>query len=415
MTLPTPLLVQSEAALAECCERCRHAGAIAVDTEFERTSTFFPILGLIQLCDGETVWLVDPLTIRDFSSLRNLLTDPDVVKVFHSCSEDMDVLRHHLNLVPAPVFDTQVAAAFLGYGYSRGYSALVEKVLDVALEKHETRSDWLQRPLSKSQLVYAAEDVHFLIQVYHRLVGELEATGREDWMAEEMAQLQAVAENPEPLENYYLRVKGAWRLPSLDLARLRAMTLWREREARQRDMPRNRVVPDKALLEMLRTGPRNVKGLFGIDGLRPGMVKRYGETLVSGGRPRRGRGGGFSAPAGQGGEKPAGGLPSGGGAAGPGTGYGAGVARPQEGVGGGGAFRPGGAARVAAQSRHRLAPRGTGQGAGELCRKPVSVKSTRACGRKRCTCSWTSATGSSGCPRPFCNALANRSWSRHWH
>lgn len=280
MTLPTPLLVQSEAALAECCERCRRADAIAVDTEFERTSTFFPILGLIQLCDGETVWLVDPLAIRDFSALRNLLTDPNVVKVFHSCSEDMDVLRHHLDLVPVPVFDTQVAAAFLGYGYSRGYSALVEKVLDVALEKHETRSDWLQRPLSESQLVYAAEDVHFLIQVYHQLVGELEATGREGWMAEEMAQLQAVAENPEPLENYYLRVKGAWRLPSPDLARLRAMTLWREREARQRNMPRNRVVPDKALLEMLRTGPRNVKGLFGIDGLRPGMVKRYGETLM---------------------------------------------------------------------------------------------------------------------------------------
>lgn len=280
MILPKPLLIDSQQALRDCVEACRRSDAIAVDTEFMRTDTFFPILGLIQISDGESVWLIDPLPIEDFSGLDDLFNDQGVVKVFHSCSEDIEVLRHQLGSLPTPLFDTQTAAAFLGHGYSRGYSALVEKVLDIKLDKHETRSDWLQRPLTDSQLQYAAEDVYFLLKVYRSLVDGLEKTGRSEWMAAEMVELGAAARQPETLENYYLRVKGAWKLGQKELALLRELTLWREQEARARNRPRNRIIPDQSLLDLIRFRPDQVNALHRIEGFHPGVVRRYGETLL---------------------------------------------------------------------------------------------------------------------------------------
>jgi len=252
-----------------------------VDTEFIRTDTFFPVLGLIQISDGREVWLVDPLSIGDFSALEELFNDRAVTKVFHACSEDLEVLRHQLGLLPIPLFDTQVAAAFIGHGYSRSYSGLVERVLGIKLEKHETRSDWLQRPLSASQCQYAAEDVYFLVHVYWDLLEGLERAGRRAWMAEEMAELLTNALEPDAIEDYYLRVKGAWKLSVRELALLRELTCWREREARIRNRPRNRIASDALLLELIHTRPRDIKALHGIEGCHSNFVRRYGETLLS--------------------------------------------------------------------------------------------------------------------------------------
>ncbi|MFA5633205.1 MAG: ribonuclease D [Porticoccaceae bacterium] len=281
MKLPEPQIIDTEQALRACVDTCRRSGAVAVDTEFMRTDTFFPILGLIQISDGRQVWLIDPLEIGDFSALEQLFSDKAVTKVFHACSEDLEVLRHQLGLLPVPVFDTQVAAAFVGHGYSRSYSGLVERVLGVKLDKHETRSDWLRRPLTPSQCQYAAEDVYFLVHVYWDLLEGLERGGRSAWMAEEMSDLLAGALEPEALEEYYLRVKGAWKLSVAELALLRELTCWREREARIRNRPRNRIAPDALLLELIQVRPRDLRALHGIEGCHSGFIRRYGETLLT--------------------------------------------------------------------------------------------------------------------------------------
>jgi len=281
MKLPQPQLVDTAEALKACAAICSQSDAIAVDTEFMRTDTFFPLLGLIQISDGDSVWLIDPLPIEDFSTLEDLFNDQGVTKVFHSCSEDLEVLRHQLGLVPSPIFDTQIAAAFLGYGHSRGYSALVDAVLDVKLEKHETRSDWLQRPLTASQLEYAAEDVYFLIKVYRCLLPGLEDTGRRQWLAEDMEELLAAAREPECAEDYYLRVKGAWKLSIAELAVLRELTQWREQEARVKNRPRNRIISDKMFLDLIDAKPRKSADLASIEGFHSGIVRRYGEKILA--------------------------------------------------------------------------------------------------------------------------------------
>jgi len=280
MKLPNPILVSTEEALEDCVRQCSGVDAIAVDTEFMRTDTFFPILGLIQISDGDSVWLIDPLPLDDFACLERLFHDPAVTKVFHSCSEDLEVLRHQLGLIPSPLFDTQVAAAFLGYGFSKGYSALMDVVLDVQLAKHETRSDWLQRPLSDSQQEYAAEDVYFLIKAYRRIKAQLMEMNRDGWALEEMASIVAAARQPDALEDYYLRIKGAWKLSREELARLQELAQWREEEARERNRPRNRVITDTLLMDIARYIPQTIDDLKKIRGIHPGFIKRYGKHIL---------------------------------------------------------------------------------------------------------------------------------------
>lgn len=281
MNLPPPILVATAEALEDCVRRCSAVDAIAVDTEFMRTDTFFPILGLVQISDGSSVWLIDPLRFDDFGPLEQLFHDSNITKVFHSCSEDLEVLRHQLGLVPSPLFDTQVAAAFLGYGFSKGYSALMDAVLDIQLAKHETRSDWLQRPLSDSQQEYAAEDVYFLIKAYYRIREQLADSGRDQWALEEMASIVDAAREPEALEDYYLRVKGAWKLSREELSRLQDLAQWREEEARERNRPRNRLITDALLMDIARYVPRTLDELRKIRGVHPGFIKRYGKHIVA--------------------------------------------------------------------------------------------------------------------------------------
>ena len=279
LTLPAPRLVASDSALAECCAACARVPRIAFDTEFIRTDTFHPKLGLIQLCDGDTVWLVDPLAIGDFAPLVDLLRNPRVIKVFHSCSEDLEVLQGVFGTLPSPLFDTQVAAAFGGLGFSRGYARLVGAVLGIALDKHETRSDWLQRPLTEAQCRYAAEDVHYLIQVYDHLLATLDAE-RLGWIAEDMEELLAGAGENADLARYYLRIKGAWKLPVADQYVLARLAEWRERLARELDKPRGHIVPDGVLVEAVRLWPLSRNQLFRVEGFHPRSARQFGDQLL---------------------------------------------------------------------------------------------------------------------------------------
>ena len=167
--------IRDDVSLAQHCAAWQQLPFVALDTEFMRVDTFYPIAGLLQVGDGERAYLIDPLLIRDWQPFAALLENPALLKVLHACSEDLEVLLRLTGSLPAPLFDTQLAAAYLNLGFSMGYSRLVQAVLGIELPKGETRSDWLQRPLSETQVSYAAEDAVHLAEVYRQLAPQLSA------------------------------------------------------------------------------------------------------------------------------------------------------------------------------------------------------------------------------------------------
>ena len=176
-----PIYVDNDSLLAEICQHFQEQTQLAFDSEFIRTDSFFPKPGLYQLDDGDQTFLVDPLTIRDWSPFKQLLQNDSVVITMHSCGEDLGLLKHALSSLPARLFDTQHAAAFAGYDYSLSYQALVKAELGLELPKGETRSNWLRRPLAESQLEYAALDVEYLLELQNRLTEKLVDLDRLAW------------------------------------------------------------------------------------------------------------------------------------------------------------------------------------------------------------------------------------------
>ncbi len=275
----TPVWIDSSAELAELCERLRSQGAVALDTEFMRSRTFYPLPALVQLGDGKRCYLIDNLAIEDLEPLRALLVDTRVVKIMHSCSEDLETLDRLLGVVPEPIFDTQIAAAITGMRSGLGYAATVSALLQIDLPKSETRSDWLQRPLSESQKNYAALDVAWLPLVYALLLKKLREQDRLDWLREDCSALIEAARNPEPFDQYYRKVKGAWRLNSDQLAVLQDLCAWREREARARNMPRNHLLKENVCMSLAQAMPKYLATLSQ-PGLEGKTLRKYGETLL---------------------------------------------------------------------------------------------------------------------------------------
>lgn len=276
----TPTWVDQPETLTTLCERWRRQGAIAIDTEFMRSDTFYPIAGLIQVGDGQGCYLIDPLAFEDLSAFTAVLTDPAITKVLHACSEDLEVFQTLLAAVPAPVFDTQVGAAFAGYGYSLGYAALVQATLGIDIPKGETRSDWLQRPLSLAQREYAALDVAHLLVIYGKLRQQLKASQRLAWVREDCAALVATAQlEPEP-DLAYCKVGFAWKLDGVGRAVLQGLCRWREFEARACDLPRNRLMKEAQLFEIARRQPDELHLLQRIEGLPKRTLNDYGEILL---------------------------------------------------------------------------------------------------------------------------------------
>ena len=229
-------LIESDAALKSALAEATDSSVVAVDTEFMRRNTFYPQVALVQLCFGEKALLVDPLTITDTSPLAELLTDPGVIKVLHSASEDLEVFSRWLGVLPEPLFDSQRAAALLDLGFGMGYSALVKQICSVDLPKGETRSDWLQRPLTESQCEYAAQDVAWLLPVWRHLQGLCSEQGKEGWVLADGR--DAVATYNAAGNDYLKRMKTAWKLDARQLATLMAVCSWREDTARRRDKDR---------------------------------------------------------------------------------------------------------------------------------------------------------------------------------
>ena len=277
-------LVEDDTALHALLEDNRDCTSVVVDTEFMRRNTFYPQVALVQLCfdvpdqASPTAWLVDPLKLSDLTPLVALLEDPAVTKVLHSASEDLEVFQRWLGALPSPLFDTQRAAALLDMGFGLGYRALVSEICDVDLPKGETRSDWLQRPLTESQCHYAAQDVTYLLQVYRDLHERCVGAGKLDWvLSDGRDALAAVNRNGD---EFYKRIKGGWKLDRDQLAALIALSGWREETARRRDKPRSWIIDDKACLELARLSPGTMDELRGMPELPAPLVRRHGEELL---------------------------------------------------------------------------------------------------------------------------------------
>ncbi|MCY1402602.1 Ribonuclease D [compost metagenome] len=271
--------IGDDASLASHCAQWLRLPYVALDTEFMRVDTFYPIAGLIQVGDGQRAYLIDPLLISDWSPLATLLDAPAVIKVLHACSEDLEVLLRLTGSLPMPLFDTQLAAAYLNLGFSMGYSRLVQDVLGIELPKGETRSDWLKRPLSETQVSYAAEDAVHLAEVYEKLRPQL-SDEKYAWVLEDGAELVAQLRREVDPNELYRDAKLAWKLSRAQLAVLRELCAWREREARARDLPRNRVIREHSLWPLARTQPDNLSALAKIEDMHPRTVRQDGEFLL---------------------------------------------------------------------------------------------------------------------------------------
>ncbi len=273
--------VATDAALAAAAAAWREAGVLALDTEFVRERTFHARLGLIQICDGRATYLVDPLPLGTLAPLADVLRDPRSRKVLHSASEDVEVLWRAASAVPAPLFDTQIAAAFAGLAPGLGYQRLVQAVIGAELGKGETRTNWMARPLSQAQLAYAVDDVTCLFAVHAALAPLLDAAGRIDWALEDSAELLDTDRfTPRPQEAY-LRIKGMGRLVPRQLGALRLLAAWRDDQARRRDLPRGFVVKDDVLLGLATRQPKDAAELQKVPGLDPRQAARDGATWLA--------------------------------------------------------------------------------------------------------------------------------------
>ncbi len=234
---------------------------VTVDTEFIRETTFWPILCLIQMAAPGVTALIDPLSPGiDLTPFFRLMANESVVKVFHAARQDIEIIVHLGDLVPHPVFDTQVAAMVCGFGDSVSYDQLVQRITGARLDKSSRFTDWRHRPLSDKQLDYALADVTHLIEVYRYLSAELVRENRAHWLNEEMEVLTSrETYDPHP-EDAWKRLKMRLRKPQ-ELAIVQAVAAWREREARERDVPRGRVLKDDAIYEIAQQAPRDATAL----------------------------------------------------------------------------------------------------------------------------------------------------------
>lgn len=276
-------LIETDSALHELLSAARDSDVVIVDTEFMRRNTFYPQVALVQLCfsggaAGGVAWLVDPLLIENPEPLAALLENPAVTKVMHSPSEDLEVFQQWLGVLPRPLFDTQRAAALAGMEFGMGYRALVHELCDEDLPKGETRSDWLQRPLTDSQCQYAAQDVSWLLPAYRQLESRLGALGRVAWVLEDGEEATRSLATAAP--DYYRRIKNAWKLSPRQLAVLIAVCDWREETARARDKPRSWIIDDSACLQLALEQPLSHAELRQQVELPPQALRRYGDRLV---------------------------------------------------------------------------------------------------------------------------------------
>lgn len=254
-------LITTTAELSKACATLATAEFVTVDTEFIRETTFWPELCLIQMASDDLAVLVDPLGEDiDLAPFFALMADPGVVKVFHAARQDIEIIYKLGQVIPAPLFDTQIAAMVCGFGESIAYDQLVARTTEGRIDKTSRFTDWRRRPLSQSQLEYALADVTYLRDVYRALTAQLKAEGRAGWVESEMDVLSAPETYDLHPDDAWTRLKLRVRKP-IELAVLKEVAAWREREARTRDQPRGRILKDDAIFEIAQQQPKDEEAL----------------------------------------------------------------------------------------------------------------------------------------------------------
>ena len=274
-------LISTTESLSRLCATLASDRYIAVDTEFMRETTYWPVLCLIQVAGASANGLIDPLAPGlDLGPFFDLMNNPAVLKVFHAARQDIEIIVHRAGVVPHPVFDTQIAAMVCGFGDQVGYEAIVRKLAKAQIDKSSRFTDWSKRPLSDKQLSYALSDVTHLRVIYEKLQEELDKTGREPWLAEEMDILTNPATYRTEPADAWKRIKVRLRSKK-QMAVLVAVAAWREREAQEKNVPRSRVIKDDAVAEIATQIPLTREALNGLRALPKGYANsRTGEAIL---------------------------------------------------------------------------------------------------------------------------------------
>lgn len=268
-------LITTTEALAAVCSRLATQPFVTVDTEFMRETTYYPILCLIQIAGGTDAVLVDPLAEGiDLKPFLDLMANERVVKVFHSARQDNEIIWNCGGIVPSPLFDTQIAAMVCGYGDSVSYEQLCNDLAHVKIDKSSRFTDWSRRPLSDAQLSYALSDVTHLVTIYEKLRDQLNKTGRQSWIDEEMSVLTSPDTYRADPDNAWKRLANRIR-KAKDLAVLIELAAWREKEAQNRDVPRGRLLKDEVLVDVATSAPRSVEALGKLRSIPKGYERSH--------------------------------------------------------------------------------------------------------------------------------------------
>ncbi len=275
------MYIANQESLEAFVDRARLSSVLAIDTEFLRERTYYAKLCLIQMATDSEVVIVDPFEVTDLSVMKPLLEDPDVMKIFHAAGQDLEIIWHEVGCMPKPLFDTQVAAALLGHTQQIGYGALVHAVCGVQLKKMDSFTDWSRRPLSASQLDYAADDVVYLPRMYEQMRSELEKLGRLHWLDPEFEEMCDPSRFQSDERERYKRLKRVGQLSRRQLAAAREVTAWRELTAQKRNVPRKWVITDEQIVEACKREARTIDELFMVRGMREKLGTRDARAVAA--------------------------------------------------------------------------------------------------------------------------------------
>ena len=275
------MYIANQEDLEAFANRAMRSSVLAIDTEFLREKTYYAKLCLLQLATDDETAIVDPFEVEDLRVLAPLLENESVVKLFHAGGQDLEILLREVGTLPRPLFDTQVAAALLGHTQQIGYAALVHAECGVTLKKIDSFTDWSRRPLSESQLEYAADDVAYLPRMYERMRAQLVELGRLAWLDRDFEDLADPKRYATNERERYRRLKRVSQLSRRQLAAAREVAAWRELEAQRRDVPRKWVVTDEQIVEACKREARTIDELFMVRGMSDRLSTKDARCVVA--------------------------------------------------------------------------------------------------------------------------------------
>ena len=275
------MFITDQADLESFATRACGSSLLAIDTEFLREKTYYAKLCLLQMQTDEETVIVDPFAVDDLTVLADVFTNPGVLKLFHAGSQDIEILYRVVGVMPTPIFDTQLAAALLGHTQQIGYGALVNLCCGVQLKKIDSYTDWSRRPLSPSQVNYAADDVVYLPAVYRKVSGQLASLGRTHWLDPDFAELVDPKKYAVNERDRYRRLKRVGQLKPRQLSAARELAEWRELKAERSDIPRKWVMTDEQIVEACKREARSIDELFMVRGLSDKLSTRDARAVVA--------------------------------------------------------------------------------------------------------------------------------------